>query len=191
LNDLERLALGVLAERAQAWFTNTADTAWADDWQSLDAFRRYVATLRSGKTWVGCCGSVFARVTGDFGYVAMYALDNLNIPGDDPWMIDEIRPNVYRLKRIPVLPVTGQVDKFTLKLVPGSRWVVIPPVPAGTEIRIREYDRFTVYAEDGEYGELASCIEEALAQFRARHPGLFVSAVVNDGMRPGLVPDQR
>ena len=50
-------------------------------------------------------------------------------------------------------------------------------------------DTFTIYAEDGEYVEEARSIEEALAQFRQLHPNLFVSAVVNDGMRPGLVID--
>jgi hypothetical protein len=48
-------------------------------------------------------------------------------------------------------------------------------------------DTFTVYAEDGEYSEQAEGIEQALAQFRERRPGLFVAAVVNDGMRPRLV----
>ena len=48
-------------------------------------------------------------------------------------------------------------------------------------------DTFTIYAEDGEYQELALDIGQALAQFRARRPGCFVSAVVNDGMRPRLV----
>jgi hypothetical protein len=47
-------------------------------------------------------------------------------------------------------------------------------------------DSFTIFAEDGEYAEEAPGIEAALAQFRARRPGLFVGAVVNDAMRPSL-----
>ena len=48
-------------------------------------------------------------------------------------------------------------------------------------------ETFTIYAEDGEYSEDAEGIEQALAQFRQRRPGLFVAAVVADGMRPRLV----
>lgn len=48
-------------------------------------------------------------------------------------------------------------------------------------------DTFTIYGEDGEYSETAQSIEQALEQFRHRRPDCFVSAVVNDGMRPRLV----
>lgn len=47
-------------------------------------------------------------------------------------------------------------------------------------------ERFTIYAEDGEYSEAATSIDEALTQFRASHPGRFVAAIVADGMRPAL-----
>lgn len=47
--------------------------------------------------------------------------------------------------------------------------------------------KFTIYAEDGEYAQEAEGIAEALAEFARRHPGLFVSAVVDDTMQPGLV----
>ena len=50
-------------------------------------------------------------------------------------------------------------------------------------------ERFTIYAEDGEYSEDADGIEQALAQFRQRRPGLLVAAVVADDMRPRLVID--
>jgi hypothetical protein len=52
-------------------------------------------------------------------------------------------------------------------------------------------EQFTVYAEDGEYGEQADSIEQALVQFRRRHPGLYVSAVVADDMRPRLVLEEK
>src|SRR6185312_10301404 len=54
-------------------------------------------------------------------------------------------------------------------------------------VRRQKVETFTIYAEDGEYSEQAPSIEQALAQFRQRRPGAFVSAVVNDGMRPRLV----
>jgi hypothetical protein len=51
---------------------------------------------------------------------------------------------------------------------------------------------FTIWAEDGEYREIAASIDEALAQFRARRPGCLVAAVTDDAMRPRLVlEDQR
>lgn len=52
---------------------------------------------------------------------------------------------------------------------------------------VSHMDTFTIYAEDGEYAETADSIEQALERFRTRRPGCFVSAVVNDGMRPRLV----
>jgi hypothetical protein len=52
-------------------------------------------------------------------------------------------------------------------------------------------DTFTIYAEDGEYSEQAATIEQALAQFRSRRPEAFVSAVVNDGMRPRLIVEDQ
>lgn len=47
--------------------------------------------------------------------------------------------------------------------------------------------QFTIYADDGEYGEQATSIDQALAQFRARRPRSFVAAIVDDAMRPRLV----
>jgi hypothetical protein len=48
-------------------------------------------------------------------------------------------------------------------------------------------ETFTIYAEDGEYAEDAPGLEQALAQFRARHPGLHIAAIVADAMQPRLV----
>ena len=52
---------------------------------------------------------------------------------------------------------------------------------------ICQTSRFTVYAEDGEYSEDATTIDQALAQFRMRHPNLCVAAIVDDDMQPALV----
>lgn len=49
-------------------------------------------------------------------------------------------------------------------------------------------ETFTIY-EESWYHEDAPDIEQALRQFRERRPDCFVAAVVNDGLRPRLVPE--
>ena len=103
MTDLERIALNTIAGHAAEAFQERADREWWRDWSDTDAYRRYVATLRSGRTWVGCNGSVFARVTGPdvdiWGYVAADALDHAGQDLGDGWMIEDIRPGIYRLTR--------------------------------------------------------------------------------------------
>lgn len=103
MTDLEKIALDVIAERARQAFQDRADNEHWRDWNYPDSYRRYVALLRSGRTWVGCNGSVFARVTGPdvdiWGYVASDALDNAGQDLGDSWMIEDIRPGIYRLTR--------------------------------------------------------------------------------------------
>ena len=48
-------------------------------------------------------------------------------------------------------------------------------------------DTWTIYASSGEYQETAEDCTAALAQFIARRPDDWVSAVVCDGMQPPLV----
>jgi hypothetical protein len=104
MTDLERIALNVIAQRAAERFTERADTENWRDWTYPDSYRRYVAMLRTGQAWVGCNGSVFARVTGPdvdiWGYAASEALDSAGQDLTDPeWMIEDIRPGVCRLTR--------------------------------------------------------------------------------------------
>jgi hypothetical protein len=89
----------------------------------------------------------------------------------------------------------GLAEKYTSQRKARGLCEICGQEPAATVWagtgQVIEYERFTIYAEDGEYGELTTGgIEVALAQFRKRHPGLFVSAIVNDGMRPALVFEQ-
>lgn len=105
MTDLERIALNLLAERALDALNSRADGEWWQDWCDTGAYRRFVATLRSGRTWVGVNGSVFCRVTGPdvdiWGYVAADALDHAGQDLGDGWMIADVRPGVYRLMRAP------------------------------------------------------------------------------------------
>ena len=105
MTDLEKIALNMLAERALGALHDRADNEWWRDWCDTDAYRRFVATLRSGRTWVGCNGSVFCRVTGPdvdiWGYVAADALDHAGQDLGDGWTIGDVRPGVYRLTHIP------------------------------------------------------------------------------------------
>ena len=105
MTDLERIALNMIAGEAQSALNERADREDWREWSDMDAYRRFVATLRSGRTWVGCNGSVFARVTGPdvdiWGYVAADALDHAGQDLGDGWMIGDVRPGIYRLTRIP------------------------------------------------------------------------------------------
>jgi len=106
MNDLERYALNALAARARDRTRERADSEDWRDWMWPESYRRYVALLRTVKTHVGVNGSVFCRVSGPdvdvWGYVASEALDGafgeLGMDGDD-WMIEDIRPGIYRLTR--------------------------------------------------------------------------------------------
>ena len=101
MTDLEKIALHVIADRALTAMRDRADNEPWQDWSDTDAYRRFVATLRSGKTWVGGTGSVFARVTGPdvdcWGYVAADALDHAGQDLGDGWTIEDVRPGIYRL----------------------------------------------------------------------------------------------
>jgi hypothetical protein len=103
MTDLERIALNVIAERARRSMQDRAEREWWQDWSDTGAYRRFVATLRSGRTWVGCNGSVFCRVTGPdvdiWGYVAADALDHAGQDLGDGWTIEDVRPGICRLTR--------------------------------------------------------------------------------------------
>jgi hypothetical protein len=51
-------------------------------------------------------------------------------------------------------------------------------------------DSWTIFASSGEYQELAEDATSALAQFIARRPDDYVSAIANDLMTPRLVLEQ-